>query len=252
VKFRRPAVYLIEDRHRGATNLVFTWEDPRQDGFKGDFIEGVTLDYDMDAVHSWPNGDARPEACLGRSSDNPKHYKVFKYASDLQAAGYQLVPGTALEFGSWSRYLKAGLNPPDPAQTDPVHYYDYLDELDDRYRHWRNTSPEPSVPVGGSRDDVAAWVAKTHFIADGSIREVWYLPQGAPPDEIRLLELSERYAGPEDVVEPIEFGMDVDGAPFRLVVADITPEKLEKLKQDPTRLPPGWSLEGTARWRRGA
>jgi hypothetical protein len=245
-------MFRVEDRHLGAVNQVFTWENPRKDGWQGDVEEGVTLDYDMDAVHEWPDGAPRPEACLGRCPGNPTHYKVFKYQQLLQGAGYQPVQGTTLVFGSWSRYLRAGLNPPDPAQTDPIQYYDYLDELDDRYRRWRKRAQEPTIPVGGGRDDVAAWVAQTHFVADNGIREVWYLPHGAPPNEIRLLELTDRFAGPENGVEPVEFGLDVEGAPFRLVVADVTPDQLEELKQDPSRLPPGWSLQGTARWRRGA
>ena len=72
----------------------------------------------MEAVHRWPDGHARPEACVGRAPENPKHYKVFKYRSELQSAGYQPVSGTVLVYGSWAAYDKLRLVPPDPVQTD--------------------------------------------------------------------------------------------------------------------------------------
>ena len=171
-------VFLVEDKRHGMTNLVFTSEDPRKAGYKGNVIDGVILDYDMEAVHSWPDGHDAPEACVGRAPDNPKHYKVFKYRSELQADKYQPVPGTALRFGTWKEYVKVQLLPPDPDQTEDEPWYDYLDKLDEDSRRRRQLAPAPALPAGRSRDDVAAWVAKKHLIVDSSIREVWYLPQG--------------------------------------------------------------------------
>jgi hypothetical protein len=250
--FGEGIVFLVEDKRHGMTNLIFTWEDPRKAGYKGKVIEGVTLEYDMVAVHRWPDGHARPQACVGRDPENPNHYKVFKYGSELQAAGYQPVPGTAIPFGSWEGYAKIQLLPPDPDQTDDEPWYDYLDKLDEDSRRRRQRAQAPAAPTGTSRDDVAAWVAKKHLFADSAIREVWYLPRGAPPEEIRLLELSDRLAGPDSSPEAIDFGLDIEGARFRLFVADITSEQLDKIKQDPSRLPPGWSLDENRVWRRGA
>ena len=70
-------MFLLQDNRHGVINLVFTWEDPRKSGYKGDFVEDVSLDYDMEMVHRWLDGEPRPEACVGRAPDNPKHYKVF-------------------------------------------------------------------------------------------------------------------------------------------------------------------------------
>jgi hypothetical protein len=245
-------VFLVEDQRHGTTYLIFTWEDPRKAGYKGTVTEGVTLDYDLEAVHSWPDGAPRPEACVGRAPDDPKHYKVFKYRSDRQAAGYQPVAGTAVVFGSWADYAKLHLIPPDPEQTPDEPWYQWLDNVDEAARIRRQRAQVPPAPAGQNRDEVAAWVAKKHIIADSGIREVWYLPREAPPDEIRLLELNDRLAGPEPQAEPIDFGLDLDGASFRLFVADVTSEQLDQIEQDPSRLPSGWSLDGKMIWRRGA
>jgi len=238
-------VFLVEDKPM--TNLVFIGEDPRKAGYTGEVIEDVTLDYDMLAVHKWPGGDAAPEACVGRAPDNPKHYKVFKYSSDLHSAGYQPVGGTPVVFASLLDYLK--LLQPDLLEDEG--WYEYLDWLDDKSRRRRQRAPVPDAPAGKSRDQVAAWVAKKHLLVDTSIREIWYLPRGAPPEEIRLLEVNDRLAGNESKVEAIDFGLDIEGVQFRLFVADITTDQLDEIKQGRSRLPPGWSLdEGLTMWRR--
>jgi hypothetical protein len=241
-------VFLVEDTRSGMTNLVFTWEDPRKAGYKGNVFEGVTLDYDMDAVHSWPDGHDRPEACVGRSPDNPNHYKVFKYRSERQSAGYQPVTGSAAVFGSWKDYLKLR-HAEDLADED---WFQELDRYDEASRLRRQRAQSLAQPIGKSRDEVAAWVARKHLIADVGIREVWYLPREAPPEEIRLLELNDRFAGTASTAEAIDFGLDVEGARFRLFVADVTSEQLDQIKKDPSRLPSGWSLDQSKIWRRGA
>ena len=158
----------------------------------------------------------------------------------------------AAPFGSWKDYLKIQLLPPNPDQTDDEPYYAYLDKLDEDSRHRRRRAQPSETPSGKNRDDVAAWVARTHLIADSGVREIWYLPRGAPPKEIRLLELNDRFAGPESTTDAIDFGLEVNGTHFRLFVADITSEQLAKIKQDPARLPAGWSLDENRIWRRGA
>src|SRR5947209_4865284 len=116
-------MFLVVDKRHGATYLIFTWEDPRNGGYKGDVLEGVTLDYDMEAVHSWPDGEDSPEACVGQAPDNPKHFKVFKYSRERQSAAYKPVSGMVAVFGSWHDYAKLHLVPPDPEQTDDESWY---------------------------------------------------------------------------------------------------------------------------------
>src|SRR5207245_5534241 len=50
VLISRNAMFLVEHHRYGATYLVFTYEDPQKDGYKGNVEEGISLDYDMEAV----------------------------------------------------------------------------------------------------------------------------------------------------------------------------------------------------------
>jgi hypothetical protein len=125
----------------------------------------------------------------------------------------------------------------------PHVWHDCFDKLDTDLCRRRRSQSRFSTPTNGNRDEVAAWLAKTHIIADSAIREVWYLPKGAPSDEIRLLEVNDRPAGSQASVEAVDFGVNVAGKPFRLLVADITTDQLLQLRQDPSRLPPGWSID---------
>jgi len=124
-------VFLVEDKPMA--NLVFTWEDPRKAGYTGYVVDGVTLDYDMEAVHNWPDGHPAPEPCVGRDPDDSNHYKVFRDSSERQSAGYQPVAGNAVVFGFWSDYLKA-LH---PDLLDDEKWYAQLDLLDDASRRRR-------------------------------------------------------------------------------------------------------------------
>src|SRR5207245_2791221 len=105
---------------------------------------------------------------------------------------------------------------------------------------------EPNKPKQGSNlDQVAEWVAKRHMGADAGIHQVWFLQSGSPADEIRLLEVSERFTGEAAKIEPIDFGLDLDGAKYKLLVADVSGEQLEKIKADPAKLlPKDWKIDG--------
>jgi hypothetical protein len=135
------------------------------------------------------------------------------------------------------------------ATLNDVEWFDFLDEIDEVARQ-RQKHPEPE-PDGKDRDAIAEWVAKRHLIADSTIKEIWYLPTGAPPDEIRLIEANGRLAGVGWGIETIDFPLDVDGARFSLLVADTTSDELQEAQKNPSHLPPGWSLSGAKVWRRG-
>jgi len=245
-------MYLVTDERLGSAYLVFTVQDPRQDGYKGDVIDDVRLDYDELKVHRWDDGQRSPEACVGVAPNDPKHYKVFKSADELLTAGFTPVAGIAATFYSWRDYVGLSLKPPNPGKLPMETWFDFLDDLDAVTREWNRQDHGLAEPEQKDRDTVAAWVAKSHFITDSAIREVWYLPKDAPQDEIRLLELSDRLPGNETVVEPIGFGLDLEGASFRLVIADVTTDQMEQIKQRAQPLPSGWSLDQNKVWRRGA
>jgi hypothetical protein len=202
----------------------------------------------MDAVHDWPDDSACPEAAVGRDGNDVKHYKVFKYRSEREAAGYQPVEGMAVVSGSWSDYLRLR----HPEQLTTEQWFDFLDAVDEAARRRRQRVEEPDKPEGKSRYEVAAWEAKGRLLVDSGIQEVWYLPHGAAADEIRFLELNDRFAANGSKVEAFDYDLDIDGTRFRLLVADITSEQLNEIKQDPSRLPSGWSLDGKKIWRRRA
>ncbi|WP_425615332.1 hypothetical protein NA78x_005247 [Anatilimnocola sp. NA78] len=241
-------MYLVEDKQHGITNLVFTWRDPRRAGYLGPVIEGVELDYKIDSVHSWPPGEDAPEDIVGHAPNNPKRYKVFPSSDDLRQAGYVPVDGTAEVFGSWKDYLKLR----HAAELPEEDWFQELDRLDEATRKRRQRLRAPEPPESKDRDAVACWVAQKHLVADSSIREIWYLPRESPSEEIRFLELNDQLAGGDSKPEPIDFGLNVEGVRFRLLVADVTTEQLDLIKLDPARLPSGWVLEGSQVWRRGA
>ena len=110
----------------------------------------------------------------------------------------------------------------------------------------------PAEPkTGSTREQIAAWVAKRHVAADGGIQQVWFLRTESPPDEIRLLEVSERFTSGHARIEPVDFGLDVAGAKLRVLVADITSEQLERIKAEPKKwLPEGWVLPNSMIWGR--
>jgi hypothetical protein len=92
---------------------------------------------------------------------------------------------------------------------------------------------------------MAAFYGKRHKTTDPSIREIHYLPTGAPPNEIRLVEVNEAITGTASP-EPIDFGVD-PGTPneHKQIVIDVTPEQWEEVQEGTLSLPKGWTLEGS-------
>jgi len=96
-----------------------------------------------------------------------------------------------------------------------------------------------------NRDSIAATYAKRHKNTDPAIRAIHYLPTGAPPNEIRFVEVNEAITGTASP-EPIDFGVDF-GTPnaHKLVVFDVTPEQWDAVRKGTLPLPGGWTLEGS-------
>jgi hypothetical protein len=136
---------------------------------------------------------------------------------------------------------------------DDQQWYEFLDALDEVSRRRRQQRDEEDRPADMSRDSVAHWIAGRHFAADRSIREVWYLPIGAPSEEIRLIEINDFHSGPDETpLTAVDFGLDLDGCDFRLLVVDITSDQADQVRQGTLALPDGWAIDGMTIWRRGA
>jgi hypothetical protein len=97
-----------------------------------------------------------------------------------------------------------------------------------------------------NRDAMAHWYAARHLKTDPGIRTVYYLPVGAPEREIRFLEVNHLMASRDnDPLEPIDFGVDVNGATgHTLMVLDVTPAQWQRIKKNQIPLPEGWFLDG--------
>ena len=91
----------------------------------------------------------------------------------------------------------------------------------------------------------AQWLARQHLRFDSRLTQVIYLPSGAPEDEVRLLEVNTGlYPGPDNPIVPVETPPAVKELPFRVWVADVTPNEWQQIQSNPALLPAGWSLEG--------
>jgi hypothetical protein len=140
-------------------------------------------------------------------------------------------------------------------QYDEGQWFEFLDELDAVSRRRQRRVGEPAPPATADRDAMARWVARKHLVSDSGIREIWYFPQGAPPDEIRFLEVNDRLSLSDAEVtrvEPIEFGLAGQDARLKLLVADVSGDQLDAIKAGCLELPRGWELSGNTIWgRRG-
>jgi len=93
------------------------------------------------------------------------------------------------------------------------------------------------------RDELALHYANLHFDVDEGVREIYHLPQGAPPREIRLLEVNSLVAEIQNP-EPIDFGVHTGPDRHVLIVLDVTPHQWELLEQGRKPMPAGWTLKG--------
>ena len=129
------------------------------------------------------------------------------------------------------------------SQLDPGEYQVFLDQLaEKRKNQFRSQLAEN--PEDKSRDSVAKWIAFQHLATDPGITDVWYLPHNAPEEEIRLIEVNHLLRGVEDEeTTPIDFGLDIEGINFKLLVLDVKPGQFENLKRRTLPAPDNWSFE---------
>jgi hypothetical protein len=88
------------------------------------------------------------------------------------------------------------------------------------------------------------WLARQHLRFDSRLTQVVFLPSGSPEVEVRLLEVNTGlYPDPGTPIVPIETTPAITDLPYRVLVADVTPEEWSQIQADPGLLPAGWKLE---------
>ncbi len=100
------------------------------------------------------------------------------------------------------------------------------------------------------RDSMARWYAKAHLKTDPGIVAVYYLPTSADEREIRLIEVNKLIGDRNDgALEPIDFGVDTGTeTAHKLLILDVTPEQLERIRTQELPLPGNWTLNDAVRY----
>jgi hypothetical protein len=116
-----------------------------------------------------------------------------------------------------------------------------------RSQRWEAGGDE--LPAAANRDQVAEWIARKHLAVDPGITDILYLPGGAPPEEVRLIEANALLAAlPDEEISPIDFGLNVEGLNFRLLVVDVTPSQWNRIVEGKSAIPKDWTLEDARRF----
>lgn len=96
-----------------------------------------------------------------------------------------------------------------------------------------------SVQTPQSRKEIALKLARHHFEVEPRIELVLFL-EVEPNDTITLLEVSNSTPA-SGSVDAFVFA-PTQAIPYVTRIAEVTPTEYKQLRQDPSRLPPGWNL----------
>jgi hypothetical protein len=131
-------------------------------------------------------------------------------------------------------------------ELPPKQYSELIKTVDtERRQAVERDEKEHPAHSGMSRDEFAHWIAHRHFAIDKGVSHILYLATGAPPKEVRLLEVNVLANIPENApVEAVDFMPDVAGIDYSLFVADVSPRQFEGIQKGLIALPQGWKLEG--------
>lgn len=95
-----------------------------------------------------------------------------------------------------------------------------------------------------SKKEAAERLIAWHFEVEPELLEVFRIvsdDEEAQGEPIKLLEVNAATFATGSI-EPFSFAPS-DDVPYRTVIAEITPEELERVRRKEIALPPGWSLE---------
>jgi hypothetical protein len=88
--------------------VFFLNEIPENPDGSLEIEEGAWVEVPMN-VAAWPEGARRPESVLCRSTEDPKHYKIYKYRNEIEGTEWE---ETGLNFGgtfskdSWEDFAR--------------------------------------------------------------------------------------------------------------------------------------------------
>ncbi len=94
-----------------------------------------------------------------------------------------------------------------------------------------------------SKDAVATELIRAHFDVEPHLTEVWRIfgdNEASPTEPIKLLEVNVATVATGSIT-PSSFTPTHD-VPFPTIIVELTPQEFEAVKQDPSKLPRGWSL----------
>ncbi len=95
-----------------------------------------------------------------------------------------------------------------------------------------------------NKDEAVKDLIEYHFDSESELRTVFRFiseREDDPDEPVKLLEVSGATpaTGSVDV-----FGFrSTETFPFRLMIAEVTPEEMDAIRADPSRLPAGWRLD---------
>lgn len=138
-------------------------------------------------------------------------------------------------------------------QLTELNESDWSDVLEQACEVRQKKQPPHGAEVpwpGIKRDEFAEWLARQHMAVDPAITEVIYLPNNAPEQEVRLLEVNAKLTVPDpENIEPLDFSLP--GLDFVIFVADITPGQWQAIKRaENIALPPNWEMKNQHIWGR--
>jgi hypothetical protein len=129
----------------------------------------------------------------------------------------------------------------------PRHEYaELIRQVDEQRRQAAEREAQNQAPHNGmGKNEFAVWIARQHFAIDKGITRIFYLPTGAPAQEVRLVEVNGLASLPENgPIAAVDFKPDIEGIDYTLFVADVTPRQLNAILQQQLPLPTGWSMDG--------
>jgi hypothetical protein len=95
-------VYLVKLPEGQAVRWLFLHKDPRPEGCPFEVEEGVRFEDCPDDFSVFNKGAKKPE--LGRSPNDPHHYRQFCSMDELRDAGFERLLGKPQSSPSWKSF----------------------------------------------------------------------------------------------------------------------------------------------------